>query len=106
MQFEISTAEAAELFSVTKKTIALWSQHGVMVKLRHGVYDLKLSLQNWASYQQAIFQGADDPLTIWRIRQEVEWSEARRPQNVGVSELIPLETAKLRVNAQYDENAR
>ena len=41
MQHEISTAEAAELFDVTRKTIALWAQQGVMVKLRHGVFDLK-----------------------------------------------------------------
>jgi hypothetical protein len=76
MQFEISTAEAAEVFSVTKKTIALWSQRGVMVKLRHGVYDLKNSLQNWTAYQQCIHEGAADPLTLWQIRRDAAWSDA------------------------------
>jgi hypothetical protein len=94
---EISTAEAAELFDVTRKTIALWAQHGVMVKLRHGVFDLKKSLKNWAEYQRCIFQGADNPLELWEIRRDIAWSEAHPlppydPESVelvDIDELVP-----------------
>jgi hypothetical protein len=93
MQHEISTAEAAELFDVTRKTIALWSQQGIMVKLRHGVFDLKKSLKNWTTYQQCIHDGADDPLELWHIRQQVEWSEAHPlpPFDPETVELVGLE---------------
>jgi hypothetical protein len=92
MQHEITTAEAAELFDVTRKTIALWAQSGVMVKLRHGVYDLKKSLKNWVSYQQCIFERADDPLALWEIRQQIAWSEAhpRPPFDLENTVLLPL----------------
>jgi hypothetical protein len=73
---EITTAEAGELFDVTRKTIALWAQYGIMVKLRHGVFDLKKSLKNWADYQRCIFEGHDNPLELWQIRQDLAWSEA------------------------------
>ena len=59
---EATTAELAEILSVTRKTIALWTQQGIMVKLRHGVFDLKESLKNWSAYQRCIFEGAADPL--------------------------------------------
>ena len=103
-QHEISTAEAAEVFSVTRKTIALWSQQGIMVKLRHGVFDLKKSLKNWAEYQRCIFEGADDPLALWQIRQEIAWSEANpRPDysNLDLSniELVDLETFEVELDA-------
>jgi hypothetical protein len=45
MQFEISTAEAAEIFSVTKKTVCEWGKLGIFEKIAHGKYDLKKSLE-------------------------------------------------------------
>ncbi len=73
---EATTAELAEILSVTRKTIALWSAQGIMVKIAHGRYDLKNSLINWASYQRCIFEGAVDPLLRWQVRRDIAWSEA------------------------------
>jgi hypothetical protein len=92
MQFEVSTSEAAEIFSVTKKTIAEWTKAGIMVKLRHGVFDLKESLKNWTAYQRCIHEGADDPLQLWHIRQQVEWSDAHPlPPYDGLGDLATLQ---------------
>jgi phage terminase Nu1 subunit (DNA packaging protein) len=91
MQFEISTAEAAELFDVTRKTIAEWAKSGVMVKLAHGKYDLKQSLKNWAAYQRCVFEGFDNPMDTWMIRRDIAWSEEHRPRDVDVRNLIPLD---------------
>jgi hypothetical protein len=98
MQFEISTAEAAELFSVTKKTIALWSQQGIMAKLRHGTYDLKRSLQNWTEYQRCIHEGAADPMLLWQIRRDQRESEANPQPNFDLENmiLVPIEDLGLR----------
>jgi hypothetical protein len=87
MQNEITTAEAAELFDVTRKTIALWAQQGIMVKLRHGVFDLKKSLQNWVGYQRCVFEGQVDPLQIWEIRRDIAYAEAHRQESVDVNNL-------------------
>jgi phage terminase Nu1 subunit (DNA packaging protein) len=91
MQLEITTAEAADLFSVTRKTVALWAQQGIMVKLRHGVFDLKESLQNWVAYQRCVFEGADNPMDLWQIRRDIAYAEAQRPREIGVGELRSLD---------------
>jgi hypothetical protein len=89
MQYEATTAELAEILDVTKKTVCEWQKSGIAVKLRHGVYDLKRTLINWRDYQRCIFEGADDPLALWEIRQQVAWSEAH-PLDVDVKNLRPL----------------
>jgi hypothetical protein len=96
MQLEITTAEAAELFDVTRKTIALWAQSGVMVKLRHGVYDLKNSLKNWASYQRCVFEGADNPLELWEIRQQIAWREAHPEPPLDFENMVLLPLSSMR----------
>lgn len=90
MQNTITTAEAVELFDVTRKTIAAWAQYGVMVKLAHGKYDLKESLKNWAEYQRCIFEGADNPLDLWQVRRDIADSAGRPQRDVGVTKLRPL----------------
>jgi hypothetical protein len=107
MKYEITTAEAAEVFSVTPKTIALWSQQRIMVKLRHGTYDLKQSLQNWTMYQQCIHEGFADPLAIWQIRRDMAWSEAHPLhcdlENLrDISELGELEPVEIGLPAEDD----
>jgi hypothetical protein len=93
MKYEISTSEAAEVFDVTGKTICEWSKSGIMVKLAHGKYDLKESLQNWVAYQKCIFEGADNPLELWMNRRDIAWSEAH-PIDYTNAELVPLENLR------------
>lgn len=71
---EATTAELAEFFGVTWKTICEWAQSGVVVKLRHGRYDLRESVKNWAEYQRCLAEGGD--LELWEIRREHAWSLA------------------------------
>jgi hypothetical protein len=107
MQNEISTAEAAELFDVTRKTIAEWAKSGVMEKISHGKYDLKKSLKNWTTYQQCIHEGYDNPLDTWMIRRDIAWSEAHPlppydPDNVelvDIEELMTLQTVTVERDA-------
>jgi hypothetical protein len=97
MQYEISTAEAVEIFSVTRKTIAVWARVGIMEKISHGRYDLKKSLKNFISYQECVHQGYDNPLDTWMVRQEVTWAEENPlprydPESfelVDIDELVP-----------------
>jgi hypothetical protein len=90
MQLTISTAEAAEVFGVTSKTICEWAKVGLLEKVSHGKYDLKKSLKNWAEYQRCIGEGADYPMDRWMIRQELAWSEAHHSAPVDVTNLRPL----------------
>ena len=84
MQKEASTAELSELLGVTEKTIAQWAKHGIMEKLAHGKYDLGESLRNWTAYQKCIHRGCDDPLAVWWIQRDIDWSEAH-PLGIGSS---------------------
>jgi hypothetical protein len=109
MQYEISTAEAVEIFSVTRKTIAAWARDGIMEKISHGRYDLKKSLKNFISYQECVHQGYDNPLDTWMIRRDIAWSEAHPqphydPDNV---ELVGIdELATQRVTVERDAAGR
>jgi hypothetical protein len=94
MQHEGTTSELAEILGVTRKTIALWSQQGIMEKLRHGRYDLKRSLENWAAYQKCVFEGHHDPLAIWQIRRDIAWSEAH-PLRVDLEDLRDISELEL-----------
>jgi hypothetical protein len=87
MQYEATTSELAEILDVTRKTIALWSQQGIMAKRRHGVFDLKESLKNWAAYQKCIFEGAADPLLRWEVRRDIAYSEAQPLPRVDLENL-------------------
>jgi hypothetical protein len=92
MQREATTTELAEILDVTAKTICEWAKAGIMEKVSYGKYDLKKSLKNWAEYQRCIFEGFDNPMDTWRIRQEIAWSDAHRLQDVdmGNIEFVPL----------------
>ena len=78
MQLEATTSELATLLDVSEKTICQWAKAGVMVKLRHGRYDLGRSLQNWTAYQRCVHEGFDHPLDTWAFRQEALWIEEER----------------------------
>ena len=102
MQHEATTRELADILSVTEKTICEWSKSGVMVKLRHGRYDLKKSLENWAAYQKCIHEGYDDPLAVWQIRRDIAWSEAHPlppydPESVELVDIEELVTQRVTV---------
>ena len=97
MEREATTTELAEILGVTPKTICEWAKTGIMENVSYGKYNLKNSLRNWAEYQKCIFEGHDDPLNIWQIRQEIAWSEAHYPRDVDVRtlNLIPLHDLEL-----------
>jgi phage terminase Nu1 subunit (DNA packaging protein) len=73
MQHEITTSEAVEIFSVTRKTIAEWAKHGIMEKTSYGKYNLKNCLRNWVIYQRVIREGYNDPLLVWSLRMDEIW---------------------------------
>jgi hypothetical protein len=102
MQHEITTAEAAEVFDVTRKTICEWAKSGVMEKISHGHYDLKKSLKNWTTYQQCVHEGYDNPLDIWMIRRDIAWNEAHPqphydPESVELVDIDELATQRVTV---------
>ena len=103
MQHEATTAELAEILGVTRKTIALWAQQGIMVKLRHGVFDLKPSLENWVAYQRCIFEGAADPLLRWQVRREIAWSEAHPPAAVDLSKIELVDLSTMETTLVFDD---
>jgi hypothetical protein len=78
MQFEITTGEAAEIFSVTKKTVCEWAKHGIMEKTSHGKYNLKNCLRNWVIYQTVIREGHADTWFVWTLRMDPIWKEEER----------------------------
>jgi hypothetical protein len=111
MQHEATCAELVEILGVTRKTVALWAQHGVMVKTSHGRYDLKASLRNWAEYQKIIREGYDNPLLTWQVRRDIEWSEAHPlppldPDNVELVDIDELATTPQPVKVEYDAAGR
>ena len=100
---EATTAELAEILSVTRKTIALWTQQGIMVKLRHGVFDLKESLKNWSAYQRCIFEGAADPLLRWQVRRDIAWSEAHPTEAVDITKLELVDLSTMETTVVFDD---
>jgi hypothetical protein len=78
MEHEVSTAEACEIFSVTRETIAEWARLGIMQKTSYGKYNLKNCLRNWVVYQTVIRQGYHDPLLVWSLRMDEIWKEEER----------------------------
>jgi hypothetical protein len=75
MQHEITTSEACEIFSVTRKTIAEWAKLGIMEKTSYGKYNLKNCLRNWAIYQTVIREGHADTWFVWSLRMDEIWKE-------------------------------
>jgi phage terminase Nu1 subunit (DNA packaging protein) len=57
MEKTATTAELAEIFDVTKKTISVWAKRGLMEKAAHGRYKLKESLRNFAQYSVIVREG-------------------------------------------------
>lgn len=49
----ITTAEAVEIFSTTRKTIALWASRGIFVRIAPGVYDLRRSIAGYVRHARA-----------------------------------------------------
>lgn len=100
MRKQATTAELSELLGVTEKTIAQWAQHGIMAKLAHGKYDLGESLRNWTAYQKTIHRGCNNPLDVWWIQRDRDWSEAHplpsyNPANVVLVDISELGTVEL-----------
>jgi hypothetical protein len=101
MQYEITTAEAAEVFSITKKTVCEYAKLGIFEKISHGRYDLKKSLVNYIEYQKCIREGYADPWFIWTIRRDERWrreeQEAAHPtpdDDLNDIELAEIEIPK------------
>jgi hypothetical protein len=57
METEATTAELAEIFGVTRKTICTWAKLGLMEKSSYGKYRLKESLRNFAEYMRIVSEG-------------------------------------------------
>jgi hypothetical protein len=112
MQHEATTSELVEILGTTRKSVALWSHHGVMVKTSYGRYDLKKSLQNWVAYQKCVHEGYANPLLTWQVRQEIAWSEAQPPRDVGnvelgtLAELVPLDLTFEEFEVELDAAGR
>jgi hypothetical protein len=78
MQIEITTAEAAEVFSITKKTVCEYAKLGIFEKVAHGRYNLKESLVNYLEYQKCIQEGCADPWFVFTLRRDERWREEER----------------------------
>jgi hypothetical protein len=107
LPIEISTAEAVELFSVSRKTIADWSAKLVMVKTSHGKFDLKKSLHNFVSYRDYLRRGAT--LEDWRDDEEDRQYRLENPPidyDMSKIELVDLPPMRMFVFEENPDGSR
>ena len=96
MQFEITTAEAANVFSVTRKTIADWRAKGIMVKTSDGKYNLRESLRNFIEYRDVLREGGD--LDLWWLRcEQREYEREHPPIDWSTVDMSKIELTPLKV---------
>jgi hypothetical protein len=101
MQFEITTSEAAEVFSISKKTVCEYSKLGIFEKISHGKYNLKNSLRNYVIYQKVLREGYDNPMLVWSLRMDEIWKEEERQARDGdVKNIESLEFEDLEEEAR------
>jgi hypothetical protein len=99
VQLEATCAELSELLGVTEKTICHWAKCGIMEKIAHNKYGLGESLRNWTAYQKCIHRGCDDPMAVWWIQRDIDWSEAHPLPPYDPALLSSLTSRNLRRNA-------
>ena len=94
MQLEITTAEAVELFSVTRKTIADWTAKEIMAKTAHGTFELKKSLMNFIDYRDTLRNGGT--LEDWlMLRADREYQRDHPPIDYSQIDMSKVEFAPL-----------